>query len=56
MSVEEMLAEDHKMVRYGNRQAKTFGIKSKEVNRVIHASGPQRQTIRSFPAIATCAG
>ncbi len=43
MSVEEMLAEDDELVRYGNGQAKKLGIKSKDVDRIIHASRARRQ-------------
>ena len=36
MSVEEMLAEDDRLARYGAEQAKKLGIKPKDVNRIIH--------------------
>ena len=36
MSVEEMLAEDDRLVRYGAERAKRLGIKPKDINRIIH--------------------
>ena len=35
-SVEQLLAEDERLVRYGARQAKKLGIKPGDVNRIIH--------------------
>src|ERR1700694_397798 len=42
MSVAEMLAENDRLTRYGERQAKKLGIKSKDVDRIIHASRARR--------------
>jgi metal-responsive CopG/Arc/MetJ family transcriptional regulator len=36
MSVEEMLKDSDRIARYGERQAKKLGIKSKDVNRLVH--------------------
>src|SRR6266852_4767021 len=36
MSVEEMLKENDRLTRYGERQAKKLGIKPKDINRIIH--------------------
>jgi metal-responsive CopG/Arc/MetJ family transcriptional regulator len=35
-SMEELLAEDERLVRYGQQQAKKLGIKPKDVSRLIH--------------------
>ena len=43
MSVTEMLAESERLTRYGERQAKKLGIKSKDVDRIIHASRARRK-------------
>ena len=44
MSVEQMLAEDDRLVRYGEQQAKKLGIKPKDVNRIIHEFRVQNQS------------
>jgi hypothetical protein len=36
MSVEEMLKENDRLTRYGERQAKKLGIKPKDINRIVH--------------------
>ena len=36
MSVTEMLKESERLARYGARQARKLGIKSKDVTRIIH--------------------
>lgn len=36
MSVEDMLKESERLARYGAQQARKFGIKPKDVNRLIH--------------------
>ena len=36
MTVEEMLAEDERLARYGARKAKERGIKPKDIDRLIH--------------------
>jgi metal-responsive CopG/Arc/MetJ family transcriptional regulator len=36
MSLEEMLAENERLARYGAQQAKKLGIKPKDIDRIIH--------------------
>ncbi len=36
LSVEEMRKESDRIARYGERRAKKFGIKPKDVNRLVH--------------------
>jgi hypothetical protein len=43
-NAEELLAEDDRLVRYGEQQAKKLGIKPKDINRIIHE---YRQSRRS---------
>jgi metal-responsive CopG/Arc/MetJ family transcriptional regulator len=43
MSVEEMLAEDERLARYGAAQARKLGIKPKDVNRIIHEHRQSRR-------------
>jgi metal-responsive CopG/Arc/MetJ family transcriptional regulator len=35
-SAEELLAEDDRLVQYGQQQAKKLGIKPKDINRILH--------------------
>jgi hypothetical protein len=43
MSVEEMLAEDERLARYGAAQTKKLGLKPKGVNRIIHEHRQSRR-------------
>jgi len=43
-SAEQLLAEDDRLVHYGQQQAKKLGIKPKDINRIIHE---YRQSRRS---------
>jgi hypothetical protein len=36
MSVAEMLKENDRLARYGERQAKKLGIKPRDINRIVH--------------------
>lgn len=36
LSVEEMLAEDERLLSFGEQQAERVGVKAKDVNRIIH--------------------
>lgn len=48
MKIEEKLAEDEKLVRYGERQAKDLGISPRDLNRIMHASrAKMARTLRS---------
>src|SRR5271169_3783816 len=43
MSVEAMLAEDERLARYGASQAKKLGIKSRDIDRIIHEHRQSRR-------------
>jgi|GEM_PF-416323 metal-responsive CopG/Arc/MetJ family transcriptional regulator len=36
MSAKAMVAEDERLARYGDKQAKKLGIKPKDINRIVH--------------------
>lgn len=36
MTVEEMLADDDRLARYGEKQSKKLGIKAKDTSRIVH--------------------
>jgi metal-responsive CopG/Arc/MetJ family transcriptional regulator len=42
-SVDEMLKENDRLARYGERQAKKLGIKPKDIDRIIHEHRQARQ-------------
>jgi hypothetical protein len=43
MTVEEMLKENDRLTRYGERQRKKLGIKPKDINRIIHEYRRERR-------------
>jgi hypothetical protein len=43
MTVEEMLKENDRLTRYGERQRKKLGIKPKDINRIIHEYRRERK-------------
>lgn len=43
MTVEELLAEDDRLVRYGARQVRKLGIAPKDVDRIIHEHRQSRK-------------
>jgi metal-responsive CopG/Arc/MetJ family transcriptional regulator len=43
MSTEEMLKESERLSRSGARQAKTLGIKSKDIDRIVHDHRARKQ-------------
>jgi len=44
MNADEMIKESYRLARYGSKQAKKLGIKSKDINRIIHEFRAERQT------------
>ena len=44
MSVEEMVAEDDRLGRYGAQQAKKLGIKPGDISRIIHERRKARRS------------
>ena len=44
MSIEEMLKENERLTRYGERQAKKLGIKPRDIDRLIHEYRCERRS------------